>query len=304
MRKFVSIVLIALILFTGVAFYTFFQADGYADSYYLKMTKPKQTSMVLGTSKAAQGIQPSELKRAIGKDIFNYAFNIRTSPYGPVYFESIRKKLDSSTTNGVFILTVDPWSLSVYSENALSIAEFREQRTFMAELKDVSSNPNLEYLINHFDGSYYKIFKRNGVAKVEDDGWLHVNLKNDIASVNRRSRHTLNNYKEYLDDLEISAIRIEWLERTMDYLDDFGSVYLVRLPVHPELQKIEDELMPDFKLRLQFLIDKASGYVDLTERSDEFQYTDAVHLTPESGKLVSRLIGEWIVEISEDNSVK
>jgi hypothetical protein len=88
------------------------------------------------------------------------------------------------------------------------------------------------------------------------------------------------------------------------FLRNYGKVYLVRLPVHPELQKLEDSLSPDFNVRLAETLQKSNGYLDLTPKNANFNYTDGVHLTSQSGSEVSRLIGEWILHNSEDNSIK
>ena len=58
MKKFsihISTFLIILVISILAVFYV---ADGYADSFYLKISSSKQKNLILGTSKAAQGVQP------------------------------------------------------------------------------------------------------------------------------------------------------------------------------------------------------------------------------------------------------
>jgi hypothetical protein len=297
MKKFLTIIVVVLLLFLLCGLTTFYQADGYADSYYLKVTTPKQSSLILGTSKATQGIQPQALASVLGDSIYNYSFNIGTSPFGPAYLENVKNKLDDSSEDGIFILAVDPWSLSVASAEIKSIEQLRERNSFIARLSNVSSKPNIGYLLNHFNGSYYGIFSKNSPAKVEDDGWLHVSLDLDEESVERRREFTLKSYQGYLETYQLSDLRIEYLKEMIEYLDHYGDVYLVRLPVHPELQILEDSLSPAVNDRLKEAITRSSGYLDFTKRNEDFNYTDGVHLTPESGELVSREIALWISEL-------
>jgi hypothetical protein len=56
-------------------------ADGTSDDYYLKFSTPKQGSMILGTSRAKQGLIPSVLSEAIeGGDVklFNFSFTLKS----------------------------------------------------------------------------------------------------------------------------------------------------------------------------------------------------------------------------------
>lgn len=61
------------------------QADGYTDPFYIRFTTPKQNNLILGTSRAAQGLQPDVFKDILETDVYNYAFTVTHSPYGPTY---------------------------------------------------------------------------------------------------------------------------------------------------------------------------------------------------------------------------
>ena len=58
---------------------------------------------------------------------------------------------------------------------------------------------------------------------------------------------------------------------------------------------LDNKLIPDFNEKISNIsADLNVPYLDLTPLSDKFDYTDGNHLYKESGKEVSRLIGEWI----------
>lgn len=86
---------------------------GYVDYFYNKFTTPKASSMIFGDSRSLQGIQPRIINAHFeGSDIelpmFNYSFTLGQIAYGKPYLNSIKKKLDTTTTNGLFIITVHP----------------------------------------------------------------------------------------------------------------------------------------------------------------------------------------------------
>jgi hypothetical protein len=132
MKKFcIHISIFVSILLLGVLG-IFYAADGHADSFYEKISSPKQKNLILGTSKAAQGVQPEILKKQLNQEFFNFAFTLQSSSYGKVYLQNIQKKLDTtSSTSQDFILTVDPWSISSSTKNPNDSLSFRENNSFL-----------------------------------------------------------------------------------------------------------------------------------------------------------------------------
>ncbi|HLV40385.1 hypothetical protein [Xanthomarina sp.] len=110
----------SLFLFVLIAsfFVVFSMADGTTDAFYKKLSSQKQTSLIVGSSRAAQGIHPNIIDSVYGSNsIYNYGFTISASPYGKAYYTSILSKLKRKEEKGVFIIAVTPWSLS---ENKLT----------------------------------------------------------------------------------------------------------------------------------------------------------------------------------------
>lgn len=294
MRRFI----ITFVLFTSVVtvsiYFVLSQADGYADPYYLKFTSPKQSSLIIGTSKALQGLNPETINKILDVNMYNYSFDISKSPFGPKYLESIKRKLSSRNRNGIFIIAVDCWSIYSRNSDPNDVLNFCENTTCVGEMTAVDQHPNFQYLTRYMTGNYYKIVYRPTVTLLHDNGWLEVSLAMDSASVARRTKNTLVEYKKYQQIYKFSEVRYDYLLRTIDFLDDYGDVYLVRLPISSKLMMIENRLAPNFKDLMKLPSEKSCGFLDLTDKNDLFSYTDGVHLSEVSGKLVSAEIANWI----------
>ncbi len=294
MKRFIRHIILFSSIVLASIYFILSQADGYSDPFYLKFTTPQQKSLIIGTSKAAQGIIPSVIAENFDIPVYNYSFSINSSPFGPKYLESIKHKLSQKKRDGVFILNVDCWSIASRCTEPNDILSFRENNTCIAEMETVDKNPNLSYLLKYMSGNYYKILHKPAVALLHDDGWLEVSLSMDSISVARRTKSTLLNYKNKQSIYKYSSLRVDYLVKTIDFLNEFGDVYLVRLPVSPKLMAIENDVMPDFNNTINQIVNKTSGYLDLTTTNDLYKYTDGVHLQKESGKKVTEEISKWI----------
>jgi hypothetical protein len=294
MKKFILHISLLIVLIIVSIALVLNSAGGNIDAFYLKVSSPQEKNLIIGISKAAQGIQPERLKQILDSEFYNFAFAIYASPYGNVYLENIKKKLDKQKQDQTFILTIDPWSICSEIKNPNDSLNFRENKYFLNNISNVTQYPNFEYLIRHFDGKYYKIFVNNSPAYLHDDGWLEVNLDEEVESVERRTDYTIDSYQEKINSYQYSNVRYFYLLKTIDYLKDYGKVYLVRLPVHYRLYEIENHVMSSFDDEINSAINRADGYLDLTPFNKEYQYTDGVHLNKKSGIEVTELIAEWI----------
>lgn len=289
----------AFILLTGFSFvFILYQADGYTDAFYLRFTTPKQFNLIVGTSRAAQGLQPAIFDEILETDapFFNYAFTLAQSPFGHVYLNSIKKKLDTTQRNGTFIITVDPWSISSETANPNDSAHFREINLALANTVNVNQKPNWGYLYHNFGGKYYQILSfGNSKMYLHEDGWLEMNLRTDVAVVQERTLKKLKRYRDkVLPKYKFSTLRLQYLIKTIQYLNQYGKVFLVRLPVSKEMLEIENELMPMFDSKLKEAILLSEDYLDFTKEKTSFTYTDGNHLHKKSGAVVSQKIANWI----------
>lgn len=272
------------------------RADGYTDPFYIRFTTPKQNSLILGTSRAAQGLQPEVFDSILKTEIFNYAFTVAHSPFGKTYLNSIKKKLNPNSKKGIFIVTVDPWSLSSLTTIPNDSLSFRELKRSLATTPFVNFNPNVFYLYTNWNEKYYKLLS-SGKSKMflHNDGWLEVNINLDSINLAENIEKKVKTYREkQLPKAQFSANRFKYFKETISFLKKHGKVYLVRLPIHTKMMEIENELMPHFDDDIKEAIILSNGYLDLTPRNRDFKYTDGNHLHKSSGKIVSEIIANWI----------
>jgi len=119
---------------------------------YPRIITPRQHSLVIGTSRAAQSVNPLILNECLEElytpDLYNFAFHLDISSYNPYYVEAIRKKLlPYDGQKHYFILAVDPWS---FDDGVVSPPEL--------SLRSVSSRPNLEFIVKNFTRSWFTPF--------------------------------------------------------------------------------------------------------------------------------------------------
>ena len=299
MKKFIlytfKIILITIIVFIG--FVTLF-ADGKTDPYYLNVTSPKANSLILGSSRGARGLMPSVFNQSIlGQEnrMQNFAFTMVYSPYGPNYLKAIKEKLRKTSTHGLFILEVSPIVLSTDIENVNDAQkEFVEQDTFIGNLKSYTAKPNLEYIVRFYNEPFFKIFTNkffNKEVTLHPDGWLHINVPLDEKSIQQRTSERVNFYNQQFAKNKFSPLRFQFLKETIEYLSQYGQVYLVRLPVANEIHLLESEYMPDFdqkmtQLSSQYHID----YFNFTDHASNYKTVDGDHLAIEDAHLVSSQI--------------
>lgn len=297
MRKFHTKVAVfsGTVLITILAYFQL--ADGYADPYYLRLTSPLQHNLILGTSRAAQGLRPDVLDTILGTQMYNFAFTLGHSPYGPTYLRRIEEKISPLASDGSYLVAVDPWALSVRGGDPLDSLSFPEREYFLGRVHSVNASPNYDYLINHYDQPYTDLLLRRwrAASYLHADGWLEVNPPMDVTSAARRHDKKIREYRASAPEYQLSEVRIGSLVRTLNLLRRHGRVYLVRLPTHHELYTLEQERFPEFDrlVRKRFL-PLAEGYLDLMPRTYEFRYTDGNHLYRESAREVSRMVGEWM----------
>lgn len=271
-------------------------ANGKSDPFYLRFTGEPQTNLILGTSRAAQGVLPDALKSTLDKDFYNFSFTVAHSPFGPVYNRAIKSKLDTTQNNQIFIICVDPWSISSKCSDPNNCSLFRENDLCLGKIMSVNSTPNLSYLRSQLKP--YQIFKPyvfNSNLILNHDGWLEVNIDMGENEKKIRLNNKIRSYENtFLPVYRYSELRVIYLLNLVKWLKNFGEVYLVRLPIHQDLYKIEVEFMTEFQNNIEMVILASNGYFDMTEIENNFIYTDGNHLYKASGYEVSKMIGEWI----------
>lgn len=299
MRKFLIQLFVFFIFIAGSVLLLIFQADGYTDPYYKKFTVKRQSNLIVGSSRAAQGIKPCILEENLGRRFFNFSFSLKDSPYGPLYYQSIQQKLDTSESNGIFIVEVNPWTISSKCSDPNDSTQFREKNMFAGSLRNFNRNPNIMYIYNNMQGEYYRLLlgpyyrlvgTENAKMYLHDSGWLEISVAMDSVSVRKRTEIKLKQYRQETKAYRYSALRYEYLRKTLAYLKSYGRVYLVRLPADCEMLETEITMMPNFEKLIFDLNPFYDAYFDFSKACSEYRYTDGNHLYKKSAGEISEAI--------------
>ena len=216
----VSLFIIALHLILGAL------ANGSTDNFYLRFTSSKQNSLIIGTSRSAQGIHPNILDSVLNLEenngIYNYSFSINNSSYGKEYYYAIKNKINESAKNGLFIITVDPWAIS--SDTTLNDNEIDIESIFYSK-KHYNSYPNYEYLIKNYKKGWGNILlkriesnilirNQNSLSKIKGaftylrkDGLLEVYTSMDSTYVKQNIQKKVYNYNTSMSSNKFLYLR-------------------------------------------------------------------------------------------------
>lgn len=280
----------------------YFFAGAFTDPFYLRFTTKKKKSLVIGTSRAAQGVVPEVMNEVWEKsgmhiDLYNYSFTIRSSPFGKPYLKSILKKIEGSSKSeeSFFIVAVDPWSVSTLFHSA---EEFEEQNFAPNNMRFIDINPNPEYVFKNVDNRLLMIlrkFRHDGHPRLMDDGSLKITNSKTPQELEPITNERIAEYLNLSKSNSFSAVRFGWLKNTIDSLSRSGNCILVRIPVHPKMKKLEEDSMPDFDEKISELAREAGvPYLNYLNLSGTLQSTDGNHLDRKSAIFFSTILAEDI----------
>lgn len=303
MKKFfIRSILFTLLCITGFMS-VFMLADGGTNSSYIKFTTPKQHSLIVGNSRSLWGLKPHVMNEYLSleneKGIYNFSFNLSESPYGPDYASLIQRKIKPGVDDGLYIVTVDPWSISSYGEDPNDINNFREKDHFINNMPIVNMKPNLFYLLFNFDGTYKDIITRRlnpTGTYVHDNGWMEVNMERSTIPPKERIEEHAKFYREvFATEKSFSHVRLNSLSQLTKHLQRHGTVFLVRLPVHQAMFEVEDMYMPDFDEKMDSIATKYGvAYINFKNFENKYEFFDSGHLTVNGAYQLSKDLAELI----------
>jgi len=265
----------------------------FKDKYKQKIFSEKQTSLLIGTSKAEK-LNVDAMNKVLDgcgySTVYNYAFNLGMSPYGPLYNQSILNKI--KRTEGekqVFILAIDPWAVSSTNKAPDDSTLFGELDTPIKFIRDDSWVDDYSYFFQYYRGSYYTLFLPE---KNEEE------VEPTVEFVKKHTKSKIAAYRKInFENSAISQVRYSYFEELIDELKSYGQVVLVRLPVSCEMVSLEKEYTPLFQ---QIVNETAKKYnvefLDFYDHCDQFLCTDGNHLFKKDAKEVSELIAEFILK--------
>ena len=141
-------------------------------------------------------------------------------------------------------------------------------------------------------------FKKN--SKLYKNGYLENNIlpKNKVEFEKWKEKN-LFVLSEFANDWEMSNYRINWLDSTISYLSQYGTVFLVRTPMQKEFLEIENAFWADFDSKVRSVArNNKIRYLNYSKQS-EFGFYDGHHLDKYGAKLFSMTLAKDIIKMSQ-----
>lgn len=299
MKKFISKLLLFSILISGIVLIMLSRYGGYVDYFYNKVASPRQSALIIGESRSFQGLQPAVINENLKGDfdlpIFNYSFTLSQATYGDGFLNSIKGKVKQTTRNGLFILSIQPWLMAEREGDTIEKGVFFEKNLPPHNMKSVAMNPNIEYFFKNYSYFHFKaIIKRT--SKVHDDGWLEEsNIPQDSILLNLWKQEQIKMYKGFATHWKKSKYRFMYLEKTIEFLKQYGTVVLVRIPCSKAIIAIEEQFWKGFDNDMKSLALKNQiQYVNYTMVENPYYSYDGVHLDKNSGVAFSKSLCDSI----------
>ena len=287
MRRFVigtsaAAVIVLLIFLTAFAIIP----SGRMGDVYERVSSPLQSSLVIGTSRAAQAVNPeiinARLKNLYPATLYNFAFHLDASSYNTVYETAIYKKL--APYNGernLFVLAVDPWALRKLDSIPQELA-----------LKSYSQRPNIEYLAKNFSRTWFSPLPTHSF--VNSHGRTEVDyVPKSRAEWEKRVSMRLAAYNDMAKKYRYDYSSQQVLERILRNLKKRGDVFLVRIPVSKPMEILENTVCPDFDTKMKNLSQMHSvKYLNFSKT--DYSTTDGNRLTQNEGNRFSQALADAI----------
>ncbi|MFM7022550.1 MAG: hypothetical protein ACKOXB_06190 [Flavobacteriales bacterium] len=247
-------------------------------TYYKHLGRHK--SLIIGCSLSHFGIDPSAFSSR--HDLFNYAFTNTTSPYSEAYYEAIQQKI-TKEKDAIFILEINPL-LFIDKGEVDGISEKGDPQMDAMFFKNW--DPNYEYVFRN-SSPLYKIF-------TSSDTGAYVNYRNGFtALIHRIEKKERLHKKRRLYPL--AADRMEYFQKTIDLLRQYGRVFFVSVPIDASDRKLEDEMWPGFYDSIKVLAQQQNiSYIDLQPDFPDLKMADNSHLGAKDAELVSKVLSDKV----------
>ncbi len=298
LNKFLIKLVVLCIAFIGVyALFINKLSKGTVDIYYNKLNQ-EAGSLILGLSRADQGISPYIIENDLSsfdfsKPVINFAMNAHQSAFGEVYLKGVMKKIENNNNNGIFIISLNPGNFTVpittSEENVFSL----DKASIIGSINNLTKKPNYDYLISKYESPLYSTFfdKKNWRHLVShNNGWNEVILisENDTiteADINNWKSQTIDYYKREVEKIRVSNYRMSYFIKTIEFLKTKGSVFLIRMPSDISVLKFAKNNWSDFDHDMDSVSTLYNvPYFNYSSQSNEYKTYDGSHLESESAK--------------------
>lgn len=128
-------------------------------------------------------------------------------------------------------------------------------------------------------------------------------MNEDSAEVLKRIHEVIlpDYYDNILPNYSPSNERVESLMQLVRQLRERGDVFLVRLPVGPEISMITDSIYPNFDQDMkEWASQEGVGYINFKADSARYRTTDGVHLYASEGSRLTLALCDSIKKIKRN----
>ncbi len=292
MKKFVIKTAVAVLITVALFVMAFCVIpSGRIGDVYPRVSSPLQQSLVIGTSRAAQAVNPeiinAKLQDVYSPTLYNFAFHLDASSYNEVYERAIYKKLaPKDGHSNLFVLTVDPWALRTLDSVPQELA-----------LRSYSARPNLEYIAKNFSRSWFSPLPTHSF--VNENGRTEVDYEPKTRKEwEKRVEMRLVAYEDMAKNYSYSHKSQQVLERLVLNLGKRGTVCLVRIPTSQPMKELEHKICPKFDIMMNAVVQKHGiAYYNFAEA--DYATTDGNHLTQKEGNRFSAALADSLLQHAE-----
>lgn len=289
--------LLAILLIATYLGASYKTTQGSVDKYYSKFTH-KGGSLIIGLSRARDGLSPAVIEREFGDAIqypvLNFAFEKTQSMFGDVLLNAIKQKLDTTSNNGLFIVSVTPGSFLI-SKKIKDTTNLKVDKGILIEkMSDFNKHPNFEYIRKCYSSPLYKTFfnktnKDELIQIFHNDGWLEFkqksrNYKMTDIRIKALKETQYVGYTKMAEYEKKSEYRISKFKETITYLQQYGSVILIRMPLDEDFLKLEYSFFENFDDRMIQISSIYNIPYFNYSRDHNYKTYDGSHLFSESAK--------------------
>ena len=163
----------------------------------------------------------------------------------------------------------------------------------------VNLYPNISHLLKNYNKHFINLYNESMQPLnmvLHANGWLEIKVDLSVESIQARTKRKNRDYREVkAPSFQISALRLIYLEKTIQFLQSHSKVYLVRLPIGEQILQIEDDIYADFNSYMHQLETKFHiPYFNFTKRVNDYIYVDGNHISSKSIPTISNQLADSI----------
>ena len=169
-------------------------------------------------------------------------------------------------------------------------------------MTNFNSHPNYEYVRKCYGQSLYRGLIKSPKMHftIHQNGWVEFKSKKISADKLKAQKKYLmektnNGYRQVLKYQKKSEYRLQMLEETINYLNNYGTVVITRLPIDSSFLALEDNFWPDFNERIKVISNRQNiPYFDFSTTGYLYNSYDGSHLYSESAKRFTKTLCDSI----------